>query len=618
MTTLADLEPVLAKIAAWEPAQPRDPLHEFETFLRQSIAEKTELPLVEARLLRMIAPKAATTQAGKDFICRQLSLIGTRASVPSLARMLNDPADAAIALYALARIPDPSAAEALRNALPKTARVLGQRRDRKAVAALSRLLASPDGATFEAAVQALSQIGDAASLAALRASIPRATGTRRDALLHATVRCADAVAASGDKTTARSACFQLSALNEPVPIRIAALRGLAAIDGKAALPLLAKELAAANADVSASAIGLLNRIPGSEVTALFLKHYAALPPMAQARILAALGDRGDPAARPLAIQAVRSTSPDIRLAALAALGRIGDASTVSLLAETAAGSAGAEQAAARDSLAMLRGSAVDTAIAKGIGSSTASLRLELIRAAGERATPESADALMTIARGSDPEPALAAIRALRHVAGPNHAPALLDTVIRIENASMRREAALTLASVMKRAREPAVAPVLAAYSSAAKPVKLTLIDMMGQVSAPESLPLLRAAIKDADQELARAAILALTAWQTPEPLPDLLDLARNDTNATRQILALRGFIKVISAPSDRPPAESVAHLKEAWRLARQPAEKRAVLALLPLYPTTEALRIAEQAAADMSVAREAKAASESIRALGVQ
>ena len=139
-----------------------------------------------------------------------------------------------------------------------------------------------------------------------------------------------------------------------------------------------------------------------------------------------------------------------------------------------------------------------------------------------------------------------------------------------------------------------IAPVLAAYQSAGdKQTRLTLIDVMGQVSAGEALPVLRAGLKDPDPEIARSAILALSAWTTPDPLPDLLEVARNDSNPTRQILALRGYIKVIAAPSDRSPAESVALLKQVWPLAKQAAEKRAILALLQLYPTPDALRMAE-------------------------
>ena len=178
---------------------------------------------------------------------------------------------------------------------------------------------------------------------------------------------------------------------------------------------------------------------------------------------------------------------------------------------------------------------------------------------------------------------------------------------------------MTLASVIKRAPKPAIAPVLAAYQSAPdKQTKLILIDVMGQVSAGEALPVLRAGLKDPDPEIARSSILALSSWTTADPLPDLLEVARGDSNPTRQILALRGFIKVIAAPSDRGHVESVSLLKQVWPLAKQAAEKRAMLALLQLYPTPEALKIADLAAADPDVAKEAKAASETIRAFGVQ
>ena len=290
-----------------------------------------------------------------------------------------------------------------------------------------------------------------------------------------------------------------------------------------------------------------------------------------------------------------------------------------LLADIAAKREGEEQAAARESLSNVHGPGVDSAIASAISSSSGKVQLELIRAAGERASPQLADVLMTIAQGSDRAAAQAAIRAVRNAAGPEQAPALLATVLKIQNSNERREAALTLASVIKRTAKPDIAPVLAAYQAAAdNRARLTLIDVMGQVSAGEALPILRAGLNDPDPEIARSAILALTAWATPDPLPDLLEVARGDTNATRRILALRGYIKVIAGPSDRSPAESVALLKQVWPLAIQAAEKRTILAILQLYPTPEALQMADLAAADPDVAREAKAASETIRAFGVQ
>jgi HEAT repeat protein len=316
---------------------------------------------------------------------------------------------------------------------------------------------------------------------------------------------------------------------------------------------------------------------------------------------------------------LQSGTSELRTTALLVLGKVGDGSSVATLAVKAANAQGEEQAAARESLGLVHGVGVDAAIAAAISSSSGKEQLELIRAAGERASPELADVLMKIAQGPDRAASQMAIRAVRNAAGPEQAPALLSALLKIQNANDRREAALTLASVIKRAPKPVVAPVVAAYQAAPdNPTRLTLIDVMGQVSAAEALPVLRAALHDSDQEITRSAILALSAWQTPDVLPDLIEVARNDANPTGRILALRGYTKVLATPSDRSPAQSVALLKELWPLAKQQPEKRAILALLALYPTPGSLQLAEAAAADPEVANEAKAAADSIRAFGVQ
>ena len=293
--SLADMEPVLAKVAAWDPAQARDPLYEFTNFLRAALNSKSELPQIEARLLLMLAPDSKTSTAGKEFVCRQLSLIGTDASVPALARLLNDPTMAEMARYSLARIPGPAAGAALRKSLPQPGviKALGERRDAQAVPALKNLLGSSDAATFDAALDALAQIGTSDALAAIQAALSAAKGPRRESILRAYIRCVDTIGT-------RDAYLQLIGQDEPPMIRIAALHGLAKVDGQAAIPLLEKELGASNADVQAAAIRLLNAQRGAPVTAIFVKRYPGLPPAAQIRVLTALRERDDAgAARPV-------------------------------------------------------------------------------------------------------------------------------------------------------------------------------------------------------------------------------------------------------------------------------------------------------------------------------
>ena len=249
---------------------------------------KSELPPIEARLLRMLATGAKTSPAGKDFVCRQLSIIGTEMSVPTLARMLDDPSMAEIARYTLERIPAPSAGAALRNALPKASgnlqagiiNALAERRDAQAVPALKSLLGSPDLAISNATVNALAEIGDAQALAAIKGALATAPADRRES-------CCTRMSAAPMRIGARDVYRQLSAPGEPPMIRIAALKGWRKWTAGGD-PVLEKELGSSNADVQAAVIRLMNGIPGSVVTAIYVKRYAGLTPAGQIRVLTAL------------------------------------------------------------------------------------------------------------------------------------------------------------------------------------------------------------------------------------------------------------------------------------------------------------------------------------------
>jgi len=76
---------------------------------------------------------------------------------------------------------------------------------------------------------------------------------------------------------------------------------------------------------------------------------------------------------------------------------------------------------------------------------------------------------------------------------------------------------------------------------------------------------------------------------------------------------LRGYIRQAGLPSERPVSESARLLSEALLLAREPAEKKSILALVPSYPCPESLRLAEGLLSDEGVASEAKAAVARLR-----
>ncbi len=284
-----------------------------------------------------------------------------------------------------------------------------------------------------------------------------------------------------------------------------------------------------------------------------------------------------------------------------------------VLAEAAAAGQGLEQNAARQSLYGLRGRGIDPAIVAAIGSSSGKVKAELITAAGDRGIASAADALAKAVQDTDPDVHREAVRALRNVAGPAQVPALLDLLLKASTSSDRRDATQTLAAALNRTRPVPIGAVISAYKSApTAEARLSLLEIMGLTSHEEALPILRSSLNDPDRDVTRAAILALTGWTTAAPLTDLLTYAKSGGDPTLQILALRGYLKLVTLPSPRPASESARLLGEAMRLASQTAEKRNVLSLLATYPCKESLQLAEASLRDAAVASEAKVAVDQI------
>jgi len=657
-----EIEPLMAKLAVYEYGANPDIIVAFNELVEDLQGSPDQRKALETRLLQFIQSNA--TPAGKETAFQELALVGTNASIPVLAPMLTRAETAEMARYALAAIPGPEADEALRNSLGQApndrvrigiVNSLGHRRDAKAVPALAALLSSSNPEVAGAAAAALADIADRPALDALVAARTKAAGPVRDLVAEASVVCADQFAARGEKALAVSVYKQMLAPGEPAKIRTRALAGLTAADGKNAVPALTAEIESKDPVMQAAAVKLLNGLSGPDITKVMAAEFSKVPAFGQAHLLTAMAYRGDPSAKPTILAAVKSSSPEVRAAALAGIGKLGDESSVKVLAEAAAAGEGLEQSAARRSLYTLRGRAVDQAIIADLGSSSGKVKIELIMAAGERVMVSAAEALTREAQGTDPDVRREALRALRNVGGGAQTSGLLDLLLKASTAAERRDATLTLGTVLRRAQPAPIGAVTAAYRNTTNlQSRLSLLDVMGQVSSDEALPLLRESIKDANPEIARGAILALTAWSNSTPLMDLLNLAKSvsrnlqadgeamesqaglppgyvsTSGAGRggrggggggrggpptnniQVLALRGCLRLMVLQSQRTPSESGRLLSEAMAVATQNNEKLNILSLLPSFPSKESLEVAQAATRDPAVANEAKVATDQV------
>jgi HEAT repeat protein len=608
----ASLDDVLAQVAKWDFDQPREPLIAMAGLMANAKNSPAQLREIEQRLAALLGSGAPP--GARDFMCKQLSVMGTDISVPALSALLVKPETTDTARYALERIPGPAAGRALEEAVPKLsgkARLgvinsLGRRREPSAVAALRPLASNADPAIASATLFALAAIADSAAVQALAEAHASAGGGLHSAAAAAYLEAADRLAISGAAASALPIYRKLYAASETSTIRAGALRGLAGTGGTQAVPELVAALRSEDPRLQAVAVRALAQTAPAQLAAELPK----LNEAGQVRILGTLSERGDISALPAFTAALKAPGKPVRLAALEGIGRVGNASVVTPLAAMAASGDEAEQKAARAGLDSLRGADVDQAIAAGIAGAGPKAKLELIRAAGERGTAAAAPTLLQMARGGDAELRRESLRALRDTASSSDISGLVALVVSPVQPSDRAEAVRSLAAVLRRSEPSGIQQVVAAYTPASDAeARSGLLQVMGQSGNAEALRILRGALQDANPDLKRAAILALGEWPDDAPIADLLKTSRASTTQAHQVLALRSAVRLIGRPGTaRSPGETVRMLADAMRLARQADEKRSVLALLPRFPSRDALDLARASLNDSEVGAEAKAA----------
>lgn len=591
--------------------------HDFQSgvgLLRPAIAaalaDKARHAEIEKGLISVLQDPSATF-AGKQEACRMLWVIGTGQSVPVLAKMLTDEKLGNIARYALERNADPSAGKALRAALATTkGRALvgvinsvGDRGDAQAVAALKKLSASKEALVSGAAIAALGKVGTESALAVLQGmpaqSLP---------VCQATLRCAERLAAAGKKAQAERAYASLAQTGRPSVARGAALRGLAALKSPRAGALALAFLKSADPYLQRQAAQVCGSALDAKTLQSGLALWPRLPAATQTVLLTALVDRRAPEAGPLALRSLGSQDDLLRATAIRAAARLGGASAVTRLVELASRGEGADRGIAREALASAPGKAAEQALLQTAMQGQPETRAALMSILAERPTPGAVNALLASARGADPRVAVEALRSLGRVGGPATYPELLKVLASTQDDAVRdaaREAAVAVAQRMED-RNGATASMLAALGSASVPTKAALLSALANLGGDQALEQIIEATKDPNDEVRRAAVLALAdSWGDARPMDTLQSIARNDSNRALRVFALRGYLRMIGLDDRMTADEKVQSLAQALTLAERPEEKRQVLSVLRDCRVPSALDLSAKLLDDPDVFAEA-------------
>jgi len=660
-------------MSAPDPAAREKPQRKLEELCLNAArpGAETERRAMCAALVARLGPE--TPPPARVWMLRQLALIGGEESVPELAALLKDrdPEVRETSRRALQHNPAPSAAEALRYALDHTVQpawrvalinALAARGDQASTMRFAMFAQDRDPNVSAAAIAALAEVGGDRAVRALTALWRQPTGAQRELLAAALVRCAERMLGDGARPAGTSpdqaqaiAIFQdVLAADVSMPVRIAALAGLTRAQQEAVLPRLLKLMQqggpagpAAGAPPAAEpstapapdtalalqATQLALGIPGENVTRQLAEALPDMPAIVQAALLDGLGERGDPLALPAVLAALRPCASSefptpapaeetVCAAAIRALGKLGDADSVMVLAKIAAAGSDLLRDAARRSLDRLRGPGIDERILAELGTQTAvALRCELIRSLAGRWCRPAIPTLLEAAQDAEEAVRVAAFEALGRLALPQHLPQLVQQLVVVQGAQAREAAENAVVDTASRVDdvEQRALPVLAVLDTTSGAVKASLIRVLGRLATGNALPAIRAARASPEAEVADAAVRALADWPALEVLDDLLSIAQSDADEAHRVLALRGYVRLVRLPSQRPQLDTCELLERALELARRAEEKKLVLAGLGEVRHARALELAEAQLGDETLRDEAGAAVLSIaRALAAE
>ena len=617
-----DLKSILKEISAYDYGKDEEVLSVLRDYVRAVRQFPKERERCEAQLTGFLESDA--TLAAQMAVCRQLREIGSAVSVPVLSKMLLREETSDLARYALEKIADASAEQALIQGLGKTNRKirlgllasLGNRRGEKAVPYLGKFLYGADKAEAVASATALGQIACPNAAGVLSQALADTSGQLQVQVASSLLGCAEEHLTNKNFDEAAGIFKTLMQDELPLHIRQAAFRGWLAALGKEAQRIIISTLKGSYPEWYQPAISTVSNVFDESNIQEVCMVLPSLPLENQVQLLEVLSLYRVKASRESAIQAAKSENEDIRIAALHALEHIGDASTVELLAHHAAKSKGQEQEAARSTLWSLKGKDVDRTILLNLAKQKdVDVQNELIISIGERRIREGLNWILAKARSSDARTRQQAIKALKNVASPSDLLLLVNLLAAVEEEKDQMEMASTIAAVAQKSleltgRAGLVMDVLPEVSDI--PSRQALYRTLGKIGDDSSLAILRSALEEENLEIQDAAVRALADWPTATAQEDLLHIARTSTHPAHRILALQSYIRMVEMEPYRSPERAVKSLQDVSDISR-PEEKKIILGILPTFASREALDLAESLLQEKAVEAEAKVAIEKIK-----
>ena len=179
-----------------------------------------------------------------------------------------------------------------------------------------------------------------------------------------------------------------------------------------------------------------------------------------------------------------------------------------------------------------------------------------------------------------------------NLAQPKDVAALVNLLLETPKGRERDDAEKAIALVCGRIeqKDRQADPILAELDQAGQQQRCVLLPLLGRIGGGKALDAIHEAMNSKTADVQDAAVRGLCNWPDAAVADELLKLAESSGNAGHRTWALRGYVRVIALPSDRPPAKSLEMFKKAMELAERDEDKGLILGRVSTVRLVDTLR----------------------------
>ncbi|MBK7979148.1 MAG: HEAT repeat domain-containing protein [Ignavibacteriae bacterium] len=540
---------------------------------------------VEKELLSFF--KSDASFDAKQFVSRELRIVGGESSAKELKIFLNDEKLSDLVRYAIEDIQSPEVDKVLIEALPQGSdrikigiiNSLGFRKSQNAVDAIAKYINDKNINLSFAAISALGKIANEKCITVLDKNLNVKNESLRNVILNSYLRCADNLLLKKKQIEAYnnySKIYQLQ--NAPMSIKKAALTGILN-----SAPNKEQEIL----DRIKSSPDELKIVPISKIRDLknisdinkFSSLLGNLNPANQIQLLGIFSETSNAQVKPSVMSLLNSDVELVRTAAIKTLSKIGDKTDVIKLAKIAVEKSGIEAEAAQNSLDLLSNTDVDKEIITNLNSSNDDLKIVLIKSIGNRGYSAALNTILELTNSDNRLIKNEAFKTIGEIGESKDIGKVIDILKKLQDNSDKRKAEFTISTIMKKSEvSKDISVLLIKELNNTKNVndKTSFLRLLGQTDDENAYGILVKELGNSNNEIKTAAINGLSLWQNPKPRDILLKTAQTSADDV-QSAALKGFTNFIEMDKNLTVDQKVELYKKSLELSKSSNEKNIAL-----------------------------------------